>query len=86
MELIEKNILFRRAGNEVTHALHTNASELFQLVKRESKTYGELKDNLNRIVKEVGWTDANAGSFLAKKFQEIYEKEIGDLRIESKMY
>lgn len=76
MEQLEKNLLFRGAGNEVTNALHTNASELFQLVKKESKTYGELKENLNRIVKEINWNDVNAGSFLSKEFQKLYEKEI----------
>lgn len=41
MEQLEKNLLFRGAGNEVTNALHTNA-----------------------------------GSFLSKEFQKLYEKEI----------
>lgn len=78
LERLERDLLFRKSANSIAEALHTNVANLFELVKNESKTYGELQNNLNTIVKEIRWSDSNVGNFLTNEFQKLYEKEVGN--------
>ena len=56
--------------------LHKTALDLYQSIKKESRTYGELKENLRQVIKATRWTDSNIRNFFGEEFHELYEKEI----------
>lgn len=80
MHIIIQN--FEEREQEVARKLCDMAFECYQDIKKESKTYSELRENLSQFMKEVKWTEPNMRNYFGGKFHELYEKEIENARIQ----
>ena len=66
----------------IVENLHKTALDLYQSIKKESRTYSELKENLRQVIKATRWTDSNIRNFFGEEFHKLYEKEIGNALID----
>ncbi len=56
----------------------------YESVRGECSTYGELKDNLQKVEKEIAWNDPELALYIKRKFQATVNREIGGLSLKQR--